>query len=364
MVFIHIILFISKDIVDKYGNKYRQGCDASQITTNEPKQTNCNAQTISNVPVTTNIYGIGDIPHNYAAPNDDINMCATEDAPLNNTGTNYDINTYATDDLLLNAAPNETHSAFKVIITNQENLAKRIINLEKGLQGINSQLFNLASWIKNNPNSRPQSAMSAFSSTSNMSSTSVDIPSAPVVAFKLIDDENDLVAFETAIENESYRLKMVDHFVKLLGVKSLLADQQLNEAIKPKRSVALQLERKIFTESFWSKTAWTGGRKLESPRKFAFAAHVIFMGFFNDTLHQLCGAQMSEIEMSDFIKSRTRNSGYVRCTARLPAARFRSRKQKLPLENETTLDEPTLEASPTDDQVLVQQPEVASQHPA
>lgn len=120
---------------------------------------------------------------------------------------------------------------------------------------------------------------------------------------------------------------MIEHFCKLLSVakRSLAAGE--DDASKLKRSLALQLERKIFTETFWSKTAWTGGRKIDGPKKFVFGAHISFMTFFNDIIHGIYGSQLSENEFADFVKSRTRNSSYVRSTVRIPSARS-SKKRK------------------------------------
>lgn len=90
--------------------------------------------------------------------------------------------------------------------------------------------------------------------------------------------------------------------------------------------MSIQLARKIFNDSFWSKTAWTGGRKADEP-KFAFAKHVTFIAFFNDVMRECHGASMSDAAFADFVKSRTRNSGYSRKTNRMPAARVRGPRQ-------------------------------------
>lgn len=225
-----------------------------------------------------------------------------------------------------NVQTTATDSIFQVMIANQENLAKRIIRLEKGLQEINSQLLNLCSWIKNNANSRPQSAMSTMSSASNVSLTT-EPPSTEII-FKRIDDENDLLEFEKSIGDGNYRSMMCEHFVKpFSGAKKLISVEESIDPSKSVRSISLQLERQIFTENFWTKTAWTGGRKTEGFRKFVFATHVTFMGFFNDVIHRICGTQMSQIEFAEFVKNRTRNSGYIRVTPRITSARS-ARKRK------------------------------------
>lgn len=226
-------------------------------------------------------------------------------------------------------AANETSligpEAIQVIINNQTSLANRIINIEKSMQDISSQIFNLSTWIKNNPvSSRPQSSMSAMSSASNVSITTE--PSAPIV-INLIANESDLLEFEKSIEDVSYRSIMVDHFAKMFSGVMKVLNIEPGDTSKLTLSMALQLERKMFTEGFWSTTAWTGGRKFEGPEKFMFATHIAFMTIFNDTLHRICGTQMSEVEFAEFIKGRTRNSHYQRNTARKAATRT-SRKRK------------------------------------
>lgn len=91
----------------------------------------------------------------------------------------------------------------------------------------------------------------------------------------------------------------------------------------PLRSAALLIDQKMFT------TAWTGGRKLDGTKKFAFANHVTTIAFMNEVLRNVCGSQMSSSEFTDFIKSRTRNSGYIyiRTSNRQATAR-KNRKRK------------------------------------
>lgn len=99
----------------------------------------------------------------------------------------------------------DEQNPLQVIINNQEKLAKRILCVEKGLQDINSQLFNLSSFIKNtNSNSRPHSSMSVMSSTSNLTDTS-DAPAQNIV-HNLIDDE-EMMEFERSIEDECHDQK-------------------------------------------------------------------------------------------------------------------------------------------------------------
>lgn len=213
-------------------------------------------------------------------------------------------------------------SLIQVIIANQENLAKRLVTLEKGMQQIYSQLLNVANLCSTNSNfSRPQSEIS---SVSNMSSTS----EPQVLEFKKIDDENSLLEFEKSIGDQNKRMKMVEHFVSLIG----------EQKGAPQRSIALQLERKMFTETFWARTAWTGGRKADGPRKFAFASHIGVIGFFNDVIRHVCGTPMSDGDLGEFVKSRTRNSGYVRTTNRQTSTRTRIRKRRSPENTNTNLN--------------------------
>lgn len=54
------------------------------------------------------------------------------------------------------------------------------------------------------------------------------------------------------------------------------------------RSAALKVDQQMFTETFWAKTAWTGGRKVDEPKKIAFSAHMVCVSFINDLLRQIC----------------------------------------------------------------------------
>lgn len=202
-----------------------------------------------------------------------------------------------------------------VIISNQQVLAKKLIKLEKGLQEVFTSVQNICSMISNNPaysNSRPASALSLISNVS------VDVP----VEYSLISDENELETFEKSIEDQGIRKKLIEHFVTLIGLKS-------DGGKTVSRSIALQLDRKMFKDSFWRTTAWTGGRKVDGPKKFVFAAHTTLISFMNDVIRHLCGAPLSDSEFADFVKSRTRNSGYVRTSTRQTAARTpRASKEK------------------------------------
>lgn len=208
-------------------------------------------------------------------------------------------------------SPNLLHT----IINNQEMIAKRLIKLEKGMQEIFSQLQNVAGMV------------SSFSSSG--SSTSETCTEKEAIVFQKIDDEDGIIEFEKTIEDRNNRKKMIDYFVSVIG--------KCNNV--PTRSIALQLEQKMFTESFWTKTAWTGGRKLDGPKKFPFSAHMVCIAFMNDVIGGVCGTQMTDGTFSEFIKSRTRNSGYIRTTNRQASARApRKRKHSMNVGDENAQD--------------------------
>lgn len=202
----------------------------------------------------------------------------------------------------VNNAPESTF--FQTIINNQNMMSKKLIALEKGMQDMFAQLQNLSSM------------MSSLSSQSIPSSKPHD--SNELVEFEKIGDESALEQFEKKIDDICYRKKLIEHFSSEIG-KSINA---------PMRTVALSVDKKMFTESFWARTAWTGGRKLDGPKKFAFAIHTVCISFMNDVMLSVCGSHMSDSAFADFIKSRTRNSGYVRTTDRQPAARTNRTKKK------------------------------------
>lgn len=89
--------------------------------------------------------------------------------------------------------------------------------------------------------------------------------------FHKISCEDDLNNFEQTISEQKCRLEMQNYFVGVMG----------KVCNAPIRSIALQLEQKMFTQNFWSQTAWTGGRKADGPRKFVFSTHIVFISFFN-----------------------------------------------------------------------------------
>lgn len=195
---------------------------------------------------------------------------------------------------------------FRTIINNQSMFAKKLISMEKGMQEMFGQLQNIGAAISSLSNS--SSAQSTQSTSSN---------ATELIDFQKIHDEDSLIEFEKNIEDRNCHKKMIDYFVSTIG--------KCNNV--PLRSVALLIDQKMFTDSFWSTTAWTGGRKLDGPKKFVFANHVTTIAFINEVLRNACGSQMSSSEFTEFIKSRTRNSGYTRTTNRQASARV-NRKRK------------------------------------
>lgn len=190
---------------------------------------------------------------------------------------------------------------------NQENILKRVITVEKGMQEMFSLLQNVA-------------GMMSASKTSPSNSAEDDS-----IVFNQIDDENSLMEFEKTVEDVNVRKKIINHFVRSIG-KSINA---------PARSVALQVEQQMFTQSFWSKTAWTGGRNSSSDgsKKFAFSTHIVSIAFITDLIAEICGTQMTNSAFAEFIKSRSRNSGYIRTTNRQVSARIPRTQRKRKITN-------------------------------
>lgn len=146
---------------------------------------------------------------------------------------------------------------------------------------------------------------------SNASNVSCDVQ----VNFEKISNGDELNSFEKSIDDKNYRKKLIDYFSSLIG------SHNAGEKSIYMRTVAPQLDRKMFTDSFWQTTAWTGGRKTDGPKKFVFAKHTATISFMNDVIRQICGTPFNDSEFAGFVKSRTRNSGYVRTSNRQTAAR-------------------------------------------
>lgn len=209
----------------------------------------------------------------------------------------------------------------QTIINNQEGIAKRLLKIEKGMEEIFSQLQNLFSAVS----TLTSSSHSMAKATGNENET---------IEFEKINDENDLIEFEKSIEDRKRRKVMMEYFVDIIGKFN-------NDASV--RSIALKLDQKIFTESFWSKTAWTGGRNVDGPKKFPFVSHTTCTTFFNDVIRNACGSHMSSSEFAQFVMSRTRNSAYIRTTNRQSSART-ARKRKLTI---IAIDEQQSSVGPT-----------------
>lgn len=157
--------------------------------------------------------------------------------------------------------------------------------------------------------------------TTTIASDSALSDDSLVMEFDKIEDEDGLKHFEDKISrNQVYRSSCIKKFTSIIGV-----GKPRNMA----RTIALQLGDLIFGQKFWSCTAWTGGRKSkktpqngreEGEIKFAFATHVVVISFFNKIVESICGCQLTQTEMADFIKVRTRNCTYVRSTTRLSSS--------------------------------------------
>lgn len=190
-------------------------------------------------------------------------------------------------------------SMFQTIIYNEQVLAKSLITANKGIQEIFRKLSNIEEkyWSQ-----RPRSS----GSVNSTSSLSFD--------FKKIDNEKTLNEFEAEIGDDVERARLVQCFVNSIGK---------NHRDLTHRNIALLLDSKLFSNSFWSTTAWTGGRATtkDAPNKFAFSHHLTIRSFIIEIITEICGSVMSDTDLCDFVKSRSRNSSYVRKTDRMTAAR-------------------------------------------
>lgn len=95
---------------------------------------------------------------------------------------------------------------FRTIITNQENMTKRIIKVEKDVQDVYKLLADVASELKNST-SRPPSSLHQTSEPPQ------------TVEFNKIDDEDSLYRFENKfLHEDGYMQKMNDHFAIYSGL--------------------------------------------------------------------------------------------------------------------------------------------------
>lgn len=184
---------------------------------------------------------------------DEPNFVATTSST---NGSYSTIPTASVVDPAISADPN----VYQIIISNQENLAKRILLIEKSLQDMMMQLFNLTTLIKNIPSSRPQSVLS----TSSASCMSEPPSESTAVVFKLIEDEKDLLEFEKSdlrrrkISNEnmqSFRELTQRCYETIKSRKSGQADSEYFTSAGKKNA-----ERNILGKNgldWWTKIRWT-----------------------------------------------------------------------------------------------------------
>lgn len=196
-------------------------------------------------------------------------------------------------------------------MNNQRLLHQNQVNIAKDISDIRQCMVSLYGKMTN-PNS--------VSSKPDLSDSGV-LPN-----FEKIINEETLFAFEKKIDDQKYRTDLISALVNSIGK---------NHRDMSHRNIALQLGQKVFAPNFWMTTAWTGGKITQEggQKKFAFAKHLIFRSFFSDAIKQVCGSEIPDIDMAEFVKGRTKNCNYVRKTDRLPASRKRTR-QGMDLEQE------------------------------
>lgn len=187
-----------------------------------------------------------------------------------------------------------------IIIASQQTTVKELLDVKKVLSEVYNQVVQLQ-----NSKSTPPSAIDVEMSTT----------------FDKLVDETTLNAFEEQIQNPDCRSKLIERLIACIG--------RNHRDLSP-RNIALQVDSKILDRKFWASTAWTGGRvKKEATandqRKFSLASHAVFLSFFRDVIRNICGKPISDDDLVEFVKSRTRNSSYVPKSIRRTAARKRHR---------------------------------------
>lgn len=213
------------------------------------------------------------------------------------------------DSTITNNNPGQDNQ-YGTIIKNQKAIMSDIVSLRKGMDQMYSAFVEIKSLLTK------LGASSSLSSSDTSSSTT---------AFEFIPivNEQDLIKCEEKIVDREYRIDCKKKFQSLIGV---------GKPAYMSRSIALQLLDLMFTNKFWSCTAWTGGRKQKSSKddndtqstlKFCFSQHITIISFINETIESICGNPMSLAELADVIKVRTRNCNYVRVSNRIPTSRKR-----------------------------------------
>lgn len=169
------------------------------------------------------------------------------------------------------------------------------------------------------------------------------LPNLPDVwHFPMINSEQELIGFEKNIEqNPDFRTECVKGLIDSVGL----------QPGRTNNDCALILDRRIFSNSFWTATAWTGGRakkrKVASDNsdesgvqsaldgdseentehvedrnvKFAFSVHKTMINFIQQVIAGITKTSMSDTEVKIFVQSRSRNAFYEPKTDRLPTTR-------------------------------------------
>lgn len=188
----------------------------------------------------------------------------------------------------------------ELILSNQRQIAKDVFDMKKGISEMYLQVARLESGahrVLNEKSSRPKS-LDSFEKIQNENSVNV-------LEAKMLADPN-------------YRAEFVNACVS--------AVVRAHRDMSP-RNIALQLDHKILHENFWSTTAWSGGRQIgvDGSTKFNFSKHVTFISVFKQVIEEIVGTPITDGEFVEFVKGRTRNSGYTRKTNRQVASRKRLR---------------------------------------
>lgn len=246
------------------------------------------------------------------------------------------------------SAANETTALLKKIIENQANLVSHVLDLKQNLKNLTTEFNNF------------KTKTLESSAVSNIAQKEPSIV-PELWKFTKLDCENDLIEFEKKIQTE--------HAFKhdcLTRLKSEIG----SVAGKTSYDCALMLDRIIFTNKFWSSTAWTGGRKakkrnavgevvgnsdqesesknteessevVESKEgehqgeseekheeesatkgnKFVFSEHITFIDFFKQLVLFVNGSVLPENELKKFVQSRSRNAFYSPKTVRATGGR-------------------------------------------
>lgn len=183
------------------------------------------------------------------------------------------------------------------IFQNQKMIFHRVLNVEQCMKSANDKLKAIMELLEKNGPNNP---------TLNH-----------IWSFERIANEAELSAFEVKVMDAVFKAEIVAKFVTKVGQKPNTSRSRMD--------CALVLNNLMFDPTFWTQTAWTGGRSA-TVEKFAFCKHDIFIKFFNQLLVALTGSIFTDDEMKTFIQSRSRNSNYERTTNRVPATRVRSKQ--------------------------------------